>query len=223
MPVVRAAPRGMRLPRIRRPGAWFALAAILAVGAFLLARGAGQSAAPGERVLVAARPVAPGTLISADDPGLLTMAQVPAGSVLPGMLRSADDALGRRAAAAITAGEPITQAALGGDPRIAPAPLGPGERAMPVPLRAAGVAAAAPVPGARVDVLASDGEGLAGRTRVVVSDAEVLAVMRADPADGDVGGDAIVLRITSDQALEVTRALDFAREVRVVARPAGDP
>lgn len=208
---------------MRRPGAWFVLAALLAAGAFVLARGAGQSADPGERVLVAARPVAPGTVITADDAGLLATARVPSGGVLPGMLRSANDAVGRRVVAAVTAGEPITQAALGGDPRIAPAPLAAGERAMPVPLRAAGATAAAPVPGARVDVMASDGEGLAGRTRVVVPDAEVLAVMRSDPADGDAGGDAIVLRLTSDQALDVTRALDFAREVRVVARPPGGP
>ncbi len=213
----------MRGVRLRRPGAWFVLAAVLAVGAFLLARGAGQSAPPGQPVVVAARSVAPGTLIGADHAGLLGVAMVPAGAVLPGMLTSPDDAIGRRVAGALAAGEPVTHASLGGDPRSAPAPLGPGERAMPVPLRAAGAAAAAPAPGSRVDVLASDGEGLAGRTREVVSGAEVLAVMRADPADGDVGGDAIVLRLTREQALEVTRALDFAREVRVVSRPVDGP
>ena len=98
-----------------------------------------------------------------------------------------------------------------------------GERAVAVPLRALGAAAGAPAPGARVDVLASDGEGLAGRTRVVVSGAEVLAIMRDDPSRGDGSGDALLLRVTAAQALEVTRALDFAREVRVVSRPASEP
>jgi hypothetical protein len=34
---------------------------------------------------------------------------------------------------------------------------------------------------------------------------------------------ALLLRLSTAQALEVTRALDFAREVRVVTRPAGEP
>ena len=67
------------------------------------------------------------------------------------------------------------------------------------------------------------GEGLAGRTRVVVADAEVIALMQGQAADGDSSGDAIVLRLMTAQALEVARALDFAREVRVVARPADEP
>ena len=74
-----------------------------------------------------------------------------------------------------------------------------------------------------MDVIASDGEGLAGRTRVVVADAEVIALMQGQAADGDSSGDAIVLRLMTAQALEVARALDFAREVRVVARPADEP
>jgi hypothetical protein len=92
-----------------------------------------------------------------------------------------------------------------------------------VPLRAAGASAAAPGPGARVDVLASDGEGPAGRTRVVVSGAEVLALMRSDDGGGDVAGDALMLRLGVDDALAVTQALDFAREVRVVIRPVTGP
>jgi len=213
----------MRSLRIRRPGWWFLIAAVLAVGAFMLASGMGRGEEPGARVLVAARAIPAGEVIGGGARGLLAVASVPMGAVLPGMLVDAAEAAGRRTVAPLAAGEPITQAALGGTPGHGPGPLLVGERAVAVPLRALGAAAGAPAPGARVDVLASDGEGLAGRTRVVVSGAEVLAIMRDDPSRGDGSGDALLLRVTAAQALEVTRALDFAREVRVVSRPASEP
>ena len=208
---------------MRRPGWWFVIAAVLAVGAFMVASGMGRGEEPGARVLVAARAIPAGEVIGGGARGLLAVASVPMGAVLPGMLVEAAEATGRRTVAPLAAGEPITQAALGGAPGLGPAPLVVGERAVAVPLRALGAAAGAPAPGARVDVLASDGEGLAGRTRVVVSGAEVLAIMRDDPSRGDGSGDALLLRVTAAQALEVTRALDFAREVRVVGRPASEP
>lgn len=214
----------MRALRIRRPGWWFLIAVVLAAGAFLLASGMGRGEDPGVRVLVAARAIPAGEVIGGGAArGLLAFAMVPAAGVLPGMLVDPSEASGRRTVAPVSAGEPLTQAALGGAPGLGPDPLVTGERAVAVPLRALGAAAGAPAPGSRVDVLASDGEGLAGRTRVVVSGAEVLAIMRDDPSQGDGSGDALLLRVTAAQALEVTRALDFAREVRVVGRPASEP
>ncbi len=208
---------------MRRPGWWFIIAAVLAAGAFMLASGVGRGEEPGAQVLVAARAIPAGEVIGGGTRGLLAVASVPMGGVLPGMLLKGAEAAGRRTVAPLAAGEPITQAALGGMPGLGPEPLQVGERAVAVPLRALGAAAGAPAPGARVDVLASDGEGLAGRTRVVVSGAEVLAIMRDDPSRGDGSGDALLLRVTAAQALEVTRALDFAREVRVVTRPSSEP
>ena len=68
-------------------------------------------------------------------------------------------------------------------------------------------------------MVASTGEGPSGRTRVVVADAEVLATTEAAP-DGDLGGAGeALLRVTAAQALSVTAALNFAREVRLLARP----
>ncbi len=212
------------MPRIRRPGIWFVVSIVLAAAAFTLASGIGTAPDSTASVLVAARPIPAGTLLDAAAAGgLLGHAPVPADLALVGMLTDPAEGAGRRVVAFIAPGEPITQASLGGAPGLTPAPLAAGERAVAVPLRAAGSLAAAPPPGARVDVLASDGEGLAGRTRVVVSAAEVLAVMRAgDGADG-AGDGALLLRLGVDDALEVARALDFAREVRVVIRPGGEP
>jgi len=214
----------MRGLRIRRPGWWFVIAAVLAAAAFMLASGIGRGDQPGARVIVAARAIPAGEVIGTGGArGLLAFATVPVEGLLPGMLLDPADTTGRRTVAPVGAGEPLTQAALGGAPGLGPAPLMAGERAVALPLKALGAAASAPAPGARVDVLASDGEGLAGRTRVVVSGAEVLSIMRDGLSRGDGSGDAVLLRVTVEQALEVTRALDFAREVRVVGRPASEP
>jgi len=214
----------MSMPRVRRPGWWFLAAAVLAIAALVMTRGLSAPAVPTRQVLVAARVIPTGTLLGLpSSSGLLAIARVPDDLALTGLLAGPAEADGRRTIAPIAPGEPVTQAALGGAPGTGPAPLQAGERAVPVPLRAAGASAAAPGAGARVDVLASDGEGPAGRTRVVVSGAEVLALMRSDDGGGDVAGDALMLRLGVDDALAVTQALDFAREVRVVIRPVTGP
>jgi len=193
--------------RRRRGGVLLALAGAIGLLAAVISLGAGSDAAPG-RVVVARQPLA-----------VLVTVPVPATLGLGGLLADPGEAVGRRLAAPVAAGEALTQAALGGAAGTGPAPLSVGERAVGVPLSAAGGAASGLRPGARVDVVASTGEGPAGRTALVVADAEVLAVSPPLPADGlSASGDAI-LRATSRQALRITAALNFAREVRLLVRP----
>lgn len=208
---------------LRRPITWIVLAGMLAAIAMAVSMRSASAAGAGGRVVVARVMVPAGTLLDDDTAARsLAMAQVPDGLGLRGLVPSAAGVVGRRTVAPLGPGEPVTQAVLGGSPGTGPLPLQPGQRAVPVPLRAAGGPVAAPAPGARVDVMASDGEGPAGRTRVVVADAEVMAVTPGDESQGGEPGGAVVLRLSSADALEVARALDFAREVRVIARPAGE-
>src|SRR5262245_43636732 len=176
---------------VRRPGAgWLALAAALAAVAALVSARALTSREPGAPVLVARVGIPAGTVLDERVAGeALTGAVAPPGLDLPGLLRAREQVIGRRTAVPIGPGEPVTEAALGGAPGLGPGPLRAGERAVPVPLSAAGGAAAGLAPGSRVDVAASVGEGPAGRTTVVVSDAEVLAV-GADASSGEVVPDA---------------------------------
>jgi pilus assembly protein CpaB len=89
-------------------------------------------------------------------------------------------------------------------------------------------------PGTRVDVVVSTepGEGGgAGRTHVALVDVQLLA-LRGDPAGGAYGaagdeaspvpGALATLRVTLRQAVYLTAADNFGREIRLLARPPGD-
>lgn len=207
------------MSRRRRGGLLIVLAGALGLVAAFISLGAG-SAAPPATVVVARAPLGTGLLIDeATAAAALAAVEVPASAALPGMLGAPGDAVGRRVAAPVAAGEPLTQAALGGTPGVGPGPLAVGERAVAVPLSAAGAAAAGVRPGARVDVVASTGEGLTGRTALVVADAEVLGVATPDAVDPAGGPGDVVLRVRTRQALGITAALNFAREVRLLIRP----
>jgi Flp pilus assembly protein CpaB len=203
----------------RRPSAWFAAAGVLALGAGILTLRAAAVDTPMVPVVVAAEPIAVGVRLDAPE-GLLMLTPVHAGAVLPGMARTLDEVRGRTVAVPIAAGEPVTQAALGGLPGLAPPPLAPGERGLSVPIAAAGAAAAVLVSGSRVDVVAASSDGEAAR--VVVADAEVIAQTTAAGVDSGGGeGGAILLRVGERDALRLTAALDRAGGVRLLPRPAG--
>jgi pilus assembly protein CpaB len=109
------------------------------------------------------------------------------------------------------------------DPAAVGAPVRPGERVAELVARGS---PALVTPGVRVDVLVTretaDG---AGSTLVALEDAEVLA---ATPAAGERAGDdggprvAVSLRTSLRQAVYLAAAQDFARDVRVLPRAAGD-
>jgi Flp pilus assembly protein CpaB len=204
----------------RRPaGLWFAVAAILTVLAVMTSVRASARSVPTTVVLVAATDLAFGASGAQLGAGVREQL-VPRDGALPGVLRRREELTGRVLSMPVAAGEPITQSSLGGNPAIAPRPLAPGERAISVPASTAGAALPALVPGARVDVIASgDMEGSAAR--VVVSGAEVIAQSALVDAEGaplDAGH--ILLRVDAEASLDLGTALDSARGVRVLARPA---
>ncbi len=211
--------------RLRRRGlGWLLAAAVVGAVAALLAIRAASEGPPDRFVVVAAKAIPAGTVLDAQSAaGLLSRAPVPAGLRLRGLVADPAAAHGRRTVAPLASGEPLTLAALGGGPESGPRPLGAGERAVSVPLAAAGVAAATLVPGILVDAVASTGEGSAGRSRVVVEGAEVLAVEDAGlPESGIIAG-AVLVRVSTKEALLLTEALNFAREVRLLVRPFAEP
>jgi Flp pilus assembly protein CpaB len=204
----------------RRPTGWFAAATVLAILAGLLTMRAAATHTPTDTVVVATVNLGVGTRLDQPEPAL-AIVNVPAGGVLPGMLRTFDDLRGRTLAVPIRAGEPVTDGALGGAPGVAPEPLRQGERAVSVPLAAAGAAAAVLVPGVRADVVAAPAEG-SSASRVVVVAAEVLAQTAPPGAEvGTLDGGAVLLRVSAEDALQLSAALDVSGGVRLLPRPAG--
>jgi len=184
------------------------------------------------RVLVAARDVRAGTRIRRE---ALALREVPTRFVPPDALASAAGVAGTRAGTAIEAGAYVTPSVLKrpNDGQRGGSRLRRGERAVTVEVAwSPGVAGLAP--GARVDVLVSTEPGAdGGRTIIALSGAELLALAPGgaygpdsgteDAVAGPSGPTALAtLRVTLRQAVYLTQADNFAREVRLLARPAGE-
>jgi pilus assembly protein CpaB len=182
-------------------------------------------------VVVAARDIEPGTELR---PGDLRISRVPSRYAPRDAPATPGQALGLRTAGPVAAGSPITAgvfgAGAGGD--SGPRALRRGERAVEVRVTAGAAPAETVTPGARVDLLVSTepGDGPA-RTFVALEDVELLAlgpapggdVLGAEPEAG-LGTSAAIatLRVTQRQAVYLTAAQNFSRELRLLPRPAGD-
>lgn len=132
--------------------------------------------------------------------------------------------VGRTLAVPVPRGAPVGVSALSDPTTAAGAPVGPGERA--VELVALGSPALV-VAGARVDVLIThdrDSSSPAG-TELALEDVEVLdAAPARDAGPAQASSPRVVasLRVRARQAVYLTAAQAFAREVRLLPRAAGD-
>jgi pilus assembly protein CpaB len=172
--------------------------------------------APLVDVLVARRDLHAGRRPGADD---LAVRAVPARWAPVDGVPSATEAESAELAGPVPAGAYLTERDLAAQDGAGPPGVRPGERAVEVVATASADLVAA---GSHVDVLVTrEGAG----TRLALQDVEVLAARPApEPAAGSDTGPrlAATLRVTVRQAVYLTAAQAFAREVRLLPRAPGD-
>jgi len=181
-------------------------------------------------VVVAARDIDPGAELSRAD---LRLVQVPQRFAPPDAPTRPEQAIGLHTAGPVTAGSPITAgvvgtAASGDDPGV----LRRGERAVEITVAGGASLIETAVPGARVDILVSTDPGDGpGSSFVALEDVELLALAPGSsaeaPLDADLSAGAATsvvatLRATLRQAVYLTAAQSYAREIRLLLRPPGD-
>jgi pilus assembly protein CpaB len=179
--------------------------------------------------------------LSADreiDPGSLAVKEVPERYAPPDGLSAPEDAAGLRTAGAVRAGTYLTAAHLQGAGGKGDGSLRRGERALEVAV-AGGDALAGAAPGSTVDVLVStEGREGAGRSFLALESVELLDLRAgaggggADAEEGEgpvtregaaaAASATATLRVTTRQAVYLTAAQNFAREMRLLPRPPGD-
>lgn len=224
----------------RRRRAVVLLAIAIVSGALAAARVTGREheletrAGALEPVVVARADLGAGTRIDAKRArAALALRQVPRRYLPRDALADPAQAEGLVAATAIPAGAYVTASALGtGGPQAergaGATNIARGRRV--IELAVTGAAGIDPGPGARVDVLVTTERGAAGHTRVALEDVELLDLRRGS-SEGQGGGgegsrgsaDSVAtLRVGPRQAVYLAAAQNFAREVRLLARPPGD-
>lgn len=182
-------------------------------------------------VVVAHEPIAAGTRIRER---ALAFRRVPARFAPRGTTGAPQALVGQRAAVDIPAGADLTAGLLAGagpgarsgEPHPGP-PVRPGERVAEVVALGSPQLVAA---GSRVDVLVTPeprGDG-PGEAILALEDVEVIAATPLAGADAPAGKDApgprvaASLRVTLRQAVYLAAVQDFARELRLLPRTAGD-
>jgi Flp pilus assembly protein CpaB len=176
---------------------WLA-AALVAISVFAGLRTVAPPEPATVEVAVAAHDLPAGTVLADHH---LTSAAFPADLVPAGV---AERPVGRSLAAAVNAGEPVTDVRLVG-PALSRAR--PGEQAVPVRLPDAGMAALLR-PGDTIDVFSTD--PASGESRLLAGNVTVLALPAATepagPASGQASGALVVLSLAPDRIQTVTGA-----------------
>jgi pilus assembly protein CpaB len=177
-------------------------------------------------VLVAAKDLGPDVPLEA---GATATRRVPAQFVPPDALGPGAAGAAGRTVVAVPSGTVLTASLLGERVgRSGGLTLRPGERALEL-TAAGGEALAAAAPGSHVDVLVSRESGDGGSTFMALEDVELLGLRTGagsiDPdasADAPSGDSIATLRVSARQAVYLTAAQNFGREVRLLPRPPGD-
>lgn len=190
-------------------------------------------------VVVVKRNLRPDARISAGKlRRVLAVREVPERYAPRDSLASPDEAAGLRTAVAVPAGAYLTLGQLqvgGGGREGSGRTLARGERAVEVAVAGAEALVESTAPGGRVDVLVStEPRSTAGRTFLALENVQLLDLkaggLGAEDGGADSGGQGAAaqasavatLRVTLRQAVYLTAAQNFAREVRLLARPPGD-
>jgi len=189
---------------------------------------AAERLGPAVGVFVATRDLPAGARVRREAVGIR---RVPARFAPPDALTSSAGVVGARIRAPLAAGGYLTAGMFAGaDDRRGGQATRHGERAVTVEV-AGGPATAGLAAGSPVDVLVSTETGAGGRTQMALAGAELLGIGEA-PSGGyperDATGPApgptalATLRVTLRQAIYLTAADNFAREIRLLPRPPGD-
>ena len=227
----------------RRRRAFLMLALALACGGLAASEVGGRVREVERRVgapvpvVIAARDMPPDTKLKREH---LVVRQVPERYAAPDSLSDPGQAVGARTAVPLVSGAQLTESHLG-EGRAARARGGGepggvlrrGERAVEVAVSGGAALGGADGPGARVDVLVStESRDGPGRSFLALEDVELLG-LRAGGDEGapEPGGQQAgaatatskaTLRVTLRQAVYLTAAQNFAREVRLLSRPRSD-
>ena len=176
-------------------------------------------------VLLARGEIPAGTLFTPKRAAaMLEQRHVPARYAPAHAAGSASRVVGYRLAVALDRGDYVTDSALtAGDH----ASTGPGDegRAIEITVAGAGSLGNALRPGAHVDVLITTDRGNGSpRTYLALQDAELLGFAPASTHTGDAetAKATATLRVSLRQAVLLTAAQNFARELRLVPRSSGD-
>jgi pilus assembly protein CpaB len=163
----------------------------------------------------------------------LAVRQVPERFAPRDALVSPEQVVGQRVAGALAAGGYVTAGALtsgAAAQESAGAPIRRGERSVDVAVAGEEALAGAPA-GTRVDVVVTTEPrtGAAGRTYLALQDVELLGARSAEGTGGTGGEGAAAhattvasLRVTLREAIYLTAAQSFARELRLLVRAPGD-
>jgi pilus assembly protein CpaB len=190
-------------------------------------RRAAEAVGPSVEVLVAARDLRAGARVTRD---AVAVKRVPVRFAPPDAFGSAAAVLGASTSAPVASGGYLTAAVFEGTQgRQSGNGLRRNEREVTVAV-AGGGAIAELAPGSRVDVLVSTETGTSGgHTSMALAGGELLRVAEAvgggeyGESSGRAGPTALAtLRVTLRQAIYLTAADNFAREIRLLPRPPGD-